>query len=168
MGENSAKWYAIRSKPHNEEFLYQQLITREIEAYYPTIQVKPVNPRARTEIPYFPGYMFIHLDISKMGIRALNRIPGSIGLVQFGDNVPCVPEKVLEGIQHSLQKMAQLDVNGAIKHLQGEEVRVTQGPLKGYSAIFDSYLHGNERVKVLLEMLSDRKVALELGSNDID
>lgn len=168
MDKNKARWHAIRSKPHKEDFLYQQLITREIKVYYPTIQVKPVNPRSRTEIPYFPEYMFVHLDISKMGIRALNRIPGSIGLVHFGDSVPCVPEKVLEGIQQSIQVLGNLNGKETHKHHPGEEIRITQGPLQGYTAIFDTYVQGHERVRVLLEMLSDRKVALELGCNAID
>ena len=55
-------WYVMQSKPNKEELLYEQLRTRDIDAYYPCIKVQPVNPRARKLKPYFPGYLFIKVD----------------------------------------------------------------------------------------------------------
>lgn len=158
----------MRSKPHNEDFLYQQLISREIEVYYPKLLVAPVNPRSRTAVPYFPGYLFIRHDLSKSGIRSLNRIPGAVGLVHFGDSVPCVPDVVIENIKQTLDGLGTVDRRKRPKHQAGDQVQITRGPLAGYNAIFDTYLQGHERVRVLLEMLSDRKVALELGCDEVE
>lgn len=168
MDETRVRWYAIRSKPHHEVFLYQQLTARGIEVFYPTIKVKPVNPRSRTEVPYFPGYMFIHLDMAQTGTRTLDRIPGSVGLVHFGDEAPWIPDIIIHEIKQRIIARGELDRNRIMEFQHGDRVKITQGPMKGYVAIFDTYLQGHERVKVLLEMMSDRKVAIELDNDMID
>lgn len=91
-----SEWYVIRSKPHKEKSLYGELLSRDIKTFYPQLRVNPVNPRARKWVPYFPGYMFIKVNLKETGIRAMNRIPYSIGLVMFNDHVPAVPEALLK------------------------------------------------------------------------
>ena len=48
------QWYVIRSKPHKEDFLFEQLLSHKIDAYCPRIKVQTVNPRARKTKSYFP------------------------------------------------------------------------------------------------------------------
>jgi len=66
------QWYALRSKPHKEEAVLHQVVTRGYEVFYPRLRVKPVNPRARKIQPYFPGYMFIHVDLEEAGLSTFN------------------------------------------------------------------------------------------------
>ncbi len=68
------RWYALHSKPNHENLLWEQLTRREIEAFLPRIPVKTVNPRARKTRPIFPGYVFVHLDISRLGESTLQAI----------------------------------------------------------------------------------------------
>src|SRR6266540_2341333 len=81
-------WYVMRSKPNKEELLYQQLLLREIDTYYPSIQVHPVNPRSLKIKPYFPGYLFIRTNLEIVGISTLQWLPGAIDLVNFGTALP--------------------------------------------------------------------------------
>ena len=67
----SSRWYVLRSKPHKESFLYGQLRAHKIESYCPVINANPVNPRARKKKPLFPGYIFIHIDLSEIEISSL-------------------------------------------------------------------------------------------------
>ena len=60
-------WYVLRSKPHKESMLFGQLKAYGIETYFPVLRVKPVNPRSRKERPYFPGYLFVHVDLAETG-----------------------------------------------------------------------------------------------------
>ena len=46
-------------------------------------------------------------------------------------------------------------------------VVVTAGIFQGYEAIFDSSLQGIERVRVLLKMLGEGRMALELDREQI-
>jgi transcriptional antiterminator RfaH len=73
----AVEWFVLHSKPHKEELLAEQLELRRIETFYPRIRVQVVNPRARKVRPYFPGYVFMHVDLDKM------------------DYPPCVTCKVL-------------------------------------------------------------------------
>ena len=82
-------WYALRSKPRKEEVLWRQLLAREIEVFFPRIRVHPVNPRSRKLRPYFPGYMFVQVDIEAVGASKFNWMPFAIGLVSF-DGEPAV------------------------------------------------------------------------------
>ena len=67
----SELWYALRSKPNKEEALWRELTARSYEVFYPQLHVQPVNPRSRKVLPYFPGYLFINIDLLAVGYSAL-------------------------------------------------------------------------------------------------
>jgi transcriptional antiterminator RfaH len=77
------KWYVAHSKPRNEELLWKQFCLRNFETYYPCIKVQMVNPRARQVQPYFPGYLFVRVDLDLIGRSAVEWVPGGVGLVSF-------------------------------------------------------------------------------------
>jgi hypothetical protein len=69
--ENKAsqtRWYAVQTHP-NREFMAEGALAaiEGIETFLPTLHVKPVNPRSRTERPFFPGYLFVCADLSALG-----------------------------------------------------------------------------------------------------
>jgi transcription antitermination factor NusG len=49
----------------------------------------------------------------------------------------------------------------------GELVEIQYGSLAGYKAIFDTTLSGQDRVRVLLNLLQSRQVPVELQRNQI-
>jgi transcription antitermination factor NusG len=49
----------------------------------------------------------------------------------------------------------------------GEKVLITEGPFNGYEAIFDAYLPGDQRVRVLLAFLSRQPQPVNLDASDI-
>lgn len=85
------RWYVVRSKPRKEEFLAEQMQMRKMEIFDPRIRVQTVNPRARKIKSYFPGYVFVHLDLEKTGTFSMQYIPGATGLVSFGGEAADVP-----------------------------------------------------------------------------
>ena len=64
----SMLWYVMRSKPNKESLLWEQLSLQNIECYYPRLRVKPANPRARKLRAYFPGYLFVHVDLERINL----------------------------------------------------------------------------------------------------
>lgn len=160
-------WYVMHSKPNKEELLYEQLRIREIDAYYPRIKVQPVNPRARKRKPYFPGYLFIKADLDVLGASILRWMPGALGLVDFGSEPASVPDELLQAIQQKVEQVNALDEKPVEKFKSGEVVTIQSGPFAGYQAIFDSHLPGQERVRVLMELLWDRQIGVELSSGQI-
>ncbi len=160
-------WYVLQSKPNKENQLYAYVESQGFEVFYPTIRVQPVNPRSSKIRPYFPRYMFVHVDLVAVGISALQWVPGAIGLVQFRGYAAPVPDHVIHELK---RRAADIEAAGGIQLeglKQGDPVRITHGPLAGYEALFDLRLSGSQRVQVLLEMLG-RLVKVKVSAGAIE
>ena len=160
-------WFVVRTKPHKEEFLAEQMEIRRIEIYNPRIRVQAANPRARRIKAYFPGYLFVHLDLAKAGNFSLQFIPGAAGLVSFGGEAAEVPD----GLVHAIRQRVD-EINSAGGELfdvliMGETVVIHSGPFAGYEAIFDARLPGSDRVRVLLKLLKNRQMPVDLPAGQI-
>lgn len=157
-------WYALRVKPHKEKSVYQRLEEEAIEGYLPTVQVQPTNPRAAKIKPYFPGYMFVFVDLEETGVNKFNWLPGAIGLVDFGDIPAVVPPNLIRDLQHL---MAQIEQEGGLAKFEfkhGDRVLIVDGPFEGYEAMFDLHLPGADRAQVLLAFLSQAPQPLQLDT----
>jgi transcription antitermination factor NusG len=162
------KWYALRSKPRMEDMVWQQLVAKELETFYPRLRVHPVNPRAKKIKPYFPGYLFVKVDLEETGISFLKWMPHTLGLVSFGGEAAQVPENLIFALKKRVQEINEAggEVFDGLK--SGDKVYIHSGPFKGYEAIFDSRVPGKERVRVLLQLLDQkRSVPAELGVSQI-
>jgi transcription antitermination factor NusG len=150
-------WYVLHSKPRKEEFLLGQLRSHGFETYCPLVHVVTVNPRARKMRPYFPGYVFLHVDLGQSKASSLQWMPGATGFVSF-DGIPAsVPEGLIPALR---QRVDAIHADGGELFYglkPGDPVRITEGPFAGYEAIFDARLPGSERVRVLLKLLQQRR-----------
>lgn len=161
-------WYALRSKPRKEEVVWRQVKTQEIEVFFPRLKVQPVNPRSRKLRAYFPGYMFVQVDLDEMGLSAFKWMPHTLGLVSFGDEPAVVPDNLIHVIKKRISEINEAggEVFDGLSH--GDKVTISEGPFSGYEAIFDARIPGSERVRVLLELLNNqRQVPLELDAGQI-
>ncbi len=160
-------WYTLSSHPHKEEVLWRHLETQGYEVFYPRLRVNPVNPRARKIRPYFPGYMFVHLDLEETGLSAFQWMPHSKGLVSFGGEPAVVPDALVFAVRKRVEEIAAAGGEVLEGLHSGDSIVIHSGPFAGYEAIFDEQLPGSERVRVLLKMLSDQNVPLELNAGQI-
>jgi transcription antitermination factor NusG len=163
----SLQWYVIQSKPNQEESLCAQLLAREVEVFYPKIRVKPVDPRARKIKAYFPGYLFVRIDLEHTGISFLQFTPFAKGLVLYDHEPAPVPETLIAAIRRRVDEVnaAGCETQPVFEH--GETVSIHDGPFAGFTAIFDCSISGRERVKVLIEILSKRFLPVELDPSSL-
>ena len=161
-------WYALHVKPHKERPVHNLLKSNEVEVFYPYLKVKPVNPRSKKERPFFPGYMFVRVDLEEEGHNALRWTEGTYGLVTFGDEPVAVPENLINELKHRMKAIEE--VGGLVFEdlKEGDRVRITKGPFEGYDAIFDTRLSGKDRVQVLLAYLNDRPIRVQLDASEIE
>jgi len=160
------KWYVARSKARSEEILWKQYCLRNIESYYPYLHVKPVNPRSRKTQPYFPGYLFVHVDLATVGISALEYVPGAAGLVSFDEEPATVPDGLIATLRQKLDELAAASVQALSPSLRkGDAVAIHTGVFNGYEAIFDVYLSGTDRVRVLLSFIENQPVPVEMPAS---
>ena len=161
------QWYTLHSQPRKEDLLWQQVLAQGLDCFYPRLKVQPVNPRARKIQPYFPGYMFVRVDLEAVGISTFQWMPYGTGLVSFGGEPAAVPEPLILALRQRIAEIAEAggQLFAAVK--PGDTVYIHSGPFAGYEAIFDARLPGSERVRVLLKMLNQRNLPIELDAGQI-
>jgi transcriptional antiterminator RfaH len=162
-------WYALRSKPRKEDVVWRQVKLLGYDTFYPRLRVNPVNPRARKLVPYFPGYLFVCVDLDEIGVSAFQWMPHTLGLVAFGGEPAHVPENLIHLLHKRVEEISRAggEVFDGLK--PGDTVRISNGPFAGYEAIFDARLSGDERVRVLLEFLNNkRRLPIELDAGQIE
>lgn len=160
-------WYALRVKPHKEKSVSQRLAEDDVEYYLPLVRVEPKNRRNATRKPYFPGYLFINTDLEETGLNKFRWLPGAIGLVEFGGIPAVVPTNLINDLQHLMERIKKEGGLAKFEFSPGDKVRIVDGPLEGYEAIFDLHLEGKDRVQVLLAFLSQSPQPVQLNSADI-
>lgn len=165
-GVSELHWYVLRSKPNKEDLLCKQLLTRGFEAFFPCLDVKPVNPRSRKIKPYFPGYMFVRVALTEVGLSTFQWMPYAVGLVSF-DKVPAtIKNDVMQTLIKNIELLKQKKDNRLLFE-PGDKLLVNNGPFTGYEAIFDTSLSGRDRIRILLTMVQDNQISVELPTSHV-
>lgn len=160
-------WYAMHVKPNKERAVCQLLLSQEVAVFFPCLQVKPVNPRSAKERAYFPGYLFVQVDLVEEGEDAYRWLPGAHGLVKVGGETAVVPDTLIDELQAHLRAVQKSGGLNLAEIATGDRVRISEGPFDGYAAIFDAYLPGNQRIQVLLAFLSGQPQRVKISSSAI-
>jgi len=162
----ASNWYVLHCKYRKEESLYQFLVKKGYQVFYPRLRVDPVNPRAKKEKPYFPQYMFVFSDLSKTNESVFMRMPYVITLVKFAGEPAIVPQPIIAALQTNIE---EINRHQALEEefYKGESVRINKGPFSGYEGVFDKNFSGEERVQILLTLLQDKKIKVDVSKSDI-
>ncbi len=156
------QWYVLKSKPNKEDVLYGQVTMRGFEAFFPCLDVNPVNPRARKTKPYFPGYMFVRVALGEVGLSAFQWMPYAAGLVSFDKEPAIIPNDMMRALCKSIEALQKKKVVDSQRFQPGNMLTVNEGPFAGYGAIFDTNLPGNDRIRILLMLARGRQMSVEL------
>jgi len=164
----SKRWYVLRSKPRKERTLAHYAQSENHDVFFPTIPRKPVNRRASRVRPLFPGYMFVHTDLDRVGESTFHWMPLSQGLVHIGGEPAPVAEGIIRALRkqvHQIQEAGGLH-KGGLKH--GDLILVKDGVFQGYEGIFDVHLSDGERARILLRMIRDRYVLVNVDTRFVE
>jgi transcriptional antiterminator RfaH len=112
--------------------------------------------------------MFVHVDLDEVGQSKFNWMPFAIGLVSFDGDPAIVPDNLIFEVRKRVDEIAAAGGEFYDGLKPGEPVRISSGPFAGYEAIFDMRLPGSERVRVLIQMLTDRNVPVELKAGQVE
>ena len=155
-------WYALHCKPRKEQVVYEQLLIRAIEVFFPRIPSRNAGKRKPGMEAYFPGYIFAHVDLDQISITSLQWLPGLIDIVNFGGIPAHVPDTLINTIRSKIDRINYADGDIAERIKPGDMVDISGGPFAGHKAIFDSRLSGGERARVLLTLLNHQTIQIQL------
>jgi transcriptional antiterminator RfaH len=155
-------WYALRTKPRKERFVCNQLREHQVEVFFPQLRVQPVNPRASKYKPYFPGYLFIHIETEQVNQSLIQWMPYSVGLVSYGDEPAVIADHLIAAIDKRTTEISKAGGEVFTGLKPGDSIMIDYGPFEGYEGLFDVRLPGTERVRILLKFLNSRRVPVEI------
>lgn len=151
-----SQWFAIRTKPHQEQLAQLNYQQQGFEVYLPLFRAIVRHARRTKEVlkPFFPGYLFLCLDPGECNWIAIASTRGVVGPVHFGDQYVPVPNWVIDGLKHQEESPGMLSAEGVLSKQfpVGSVVAVELGDgvvTEGTVFSFD----GGKNVIVLLDLL---------------
>jgi transcriptional antiterminator NusG len=161
------QWYALYTRSHCEQLVYEQLAARGFSVFLPKLDVwsRRAGVRHRISMPMFPSYLFLHHIMDKIGFIDVSKARGLVRVLgERWDRLSPVPENEINAIQRVLQ--AELPVAPHPYLREGQRVRITHGSLTGVEGILvQSKL--NKGLLVLSIELLRRSIAVEVDATAV-
>jgi transcriptional antiterminator RfaH len=142
-------WYAIHSKPRQEERALDNLQRQGFEAWLPMLTVEKVLRGKLSHVtePMFSRYLFIRLDTQQTNWSPIRSTMGVSRLVSFGNRPAAVADELIQALQtlpqRAPERLFQL----------GQSIKIVSGPLKGIEGIFQQ-ADGEHRAMVLIDLMN--------------
>jgi transcriptional antiterminator RfaH len=145
-------WYAIHTKPRQEDIAEYHLQTLELHTFNPKLKEKKIVRGVRQEVikPLFPNYIFCKFRCAEF-LRLVRYTRGVRKIVGAGDSPTPVDDEIIR-IVHERMKDGYVMIEPP-ELRPGDQVVVEEGPLKGFIGIFERETKDTERVIVLLNTI---------------
>lgn len=115
--------------------------------------------------PIFPRYLFVHLNDETDDWGPIRSTRGVVNLVRYGGYPARVPDNLIAALRDREDEMG-VQVLAQPELRDGDRVRIVEGLLAGYEAIFQART-GKERVRLLLDV-AGRCDQVEMQASQIE
>jgi transcriptional antiterminator RfaH len=145
------QWYAIHTKPKQEDRADSNLRAWKVETFTPKIKERSLNPftgkPAYITRPLFSRYIFARFKASEL-LHKVTFTRGVQSVVCFGGQPTAIDDEIIALIQ------SRRDEDGFIrmgeKFLPGDKVIINNGCFKDFAGVFEEEVNAHERVAILL------------------
>ena len=153
MTHDQDKWYAVHTRSHFEQKVFDGLRGKSIETFLPKIQVmsRRKDRRQKILVPLLPGYIFVQYDLDPEIYWDIIKTVGVVRMIGFeGKPTPAREEEI-----QSLMIMDGTDrtVHNRSIMKRGDRVMIMEGPLKGLVGFYVRHKGLTEKVVVNIELL---------------
>ena len=162
--EQARHWFAVYTTCRHEKRVARNLEQRQIEHFLPIYRTQHTwkdGSRATLDLPLFPGYVFVHIDLhDRVGVL---EVPGVVSMIGSARQPAPLPDLEVEALQ------AGLDPTKAEPHpllTVGQRVRIKRGALAGVEGIVVRKKTGLQ-VVVTLSLLM-QSIAIEINGDDVE
>ena len=159
------RWYAVATQPGRETLAKAHLEQQDFVCVLP-MQERTVRHARRVSIArrsFFPGYLFVALDLGVDRWRSVNGTVGVRHIISSGDRPVAVPQGIVESLQEAMDEagLIGIETHGS----KGDKVTMQKGPFAGMVGEWDR-MQGSQRVRVLLSMLNGQ-VPVVVGTDSL-
>ena len=160
-------WYALYTRGHCEQLVYDQLAAKGFHVFLPKIQIRSrrAGQPHLIAIPLFPTYLVLHHIMDKLRYLEVRKARGLVRILgEKWDRFGRGPDAAIEAIQRVVHGRLPAFPHPYLK--QGQRVRITSGPLEGTEGVFVR----SKPVKGLLVPAVDllqRSIAVEVDCSTV-
>ncbi len=162
------RWHALWTRSNCEQLVADQLATKGFRLFLPKLEawIRRRGVRYRTQVPMFPGYLFLHHAIDKASYLAICQVTGLVRVLgERWDRLAIVPPADIEVIQRVLRARLRVLHHPYLRH--GQRVRITSGPLVDVEGILVRSRPNRGLVVISIDMLQ-RSIAVEVDSTLVE
>lgn len=152
-GSRGAEWFCVLAKHGQDEQAEAELTNQAFQCFRPMVWERRTRNRKiiRTEVPMFPGYLFVLFD---RRTSAWGSIPNTKGVQAVLSMTPGRPTPTPAALLHLIAENAsalnaQFEAQ-ARTTLKGQAVRVNAGPWAGFEGVCTWHVH--DRVRLLMSL----------------
>jgi len=148
------KWFAIYTHPQAESKAAFHLKRQGFEVYLPRFLKKRRHARRVDWVPspLFPRYLFVGIDIEKMGWRPIRSTIGVSNIVCFGDRPLPVPNVIIEQLQVFEDEKGFVSFGRNQFFKPGDKIEILQGAFSELTGIIEG-MDDQDRVTLLLDLM---------------
>jgi len=161
MNETPGNWYAIHTRSHFEQKVFDGISGKSVEVFLPKIQVmsRRKDRRKKIMIPLLPGYVFVRFEMDPEVYWEIIKTVGVVRMIGFmGKPVSAKDEEInalmiLNGTDRTVHNQSFMKA--------GDRVMIMEGPIKGLVGFYLRHKGQSEKVVVSVELLQ-RSLAVEI------
>jgi transcriptional antiterminator NusG len=161
-GEACPQWYAIWTKSHSEQLVADQLAAKGLDIFLPKISVwsRRGGVRHAIRVPMFSGYLFLRADVDKTVYLDVIKARGVVRMLgDRWDSLSPVSYREIEALQQLVNSGLAITPHSYLR--EGQNVRITAGPLKGVEGILVEN-KSEKGILILSVELLRRSVAVQI------
>ena len=171
-------WYVLRAVS-SKETKVKEYIDAEIkngrlgdhvsQVLIPTEKVIQVRGGKRIvkERTYLPGYVLVEAVLVGETVHILRNTPNVLGFLGGMDNPTPLRESEVNRILGKVDEMQEDLVDVVIPYVEGEAVKVTDGPFSGFSGVIEKVDNEKKKVTVTVKVFG-RSTGLDLGFTQVE
>ena len=160
-------WFAVVTKPRQEQIALENLQRQAFECFLPMAE-NPYQRRTKNQKriePLFPRYLFLNAIAESQNLAPVRSTQGVLNMVRFGTELAVISDQIINAIKQRITPETGLIKIEPITIKPGDKVKVFDGPLTGLNGIVQE--RNSEHRTIILMKLLGRPTKVEVNTLDL-
>lgn len=174
--ESNKKWYILNVMAGQENKIASEIksmITRKVLGNEISDVIVPTKPivkikkgqKVQEQQKVFPGYIFIHADLSGNIYNLLNSIPKTMGFLGSKNNPQPIADSKMEEIL-KLSASNESDNKNLVFEI-GETLNIIEGPFESFTGTVEDYDAEKQKIRISVSIFG-RATSVELAVDQVE